>query len=97
VLVAVATALLLLALRARREVAPFLLSLALFGLTFVGLGVSIFPYAVPESITLWQAAAPRSSQLFMLVGAGVLIPIILGYTGFAYWVFRGKVKAEGYH
>lgn len=97
VLVAVVTVLLFLALKARREVAPFLLSLGLFALTFAGLGISVYPYAVPESITLAQAAAPRSSQAFMLVGAAVLIPIILGYTAFAYWVFRGKVGEEGYH
>jgi cytochrome d ubiquinol oxidase subunit II len=96
-LVAAATALLFAALRAGRELSPFLLSLALFGLTFVGLGISVFPYAVPESITLWEAAAPAASQAFMLVGAAILIPMILIYTGYAYWVFRGKVGAEGYH
>ena len=80
-----------------KEVWPFLLSLALFGLTFAGLGVSVFPYAVPDEVTLWQAAAPHSSQLFMLVGALVLIPIILAYTAYAYWVFRGKVADDGYH
>jgi cytochrome bd ubiquinol oxidase subunit II len=53
---------------------------------------------VPQSITIWQAAAPANSQIFMLVGVAILIPLILGYTGWAYWVFRGKVKPEsGYH
>jgi cytochrome d ubiquinol oxidase subunit II len=78
------------------ERAPFLLALALFALCFVGLGLSIFPLIVPPSITIWQAAAPENAQVFMLVGASVLIPVILGYTGWAYWVFRGKV-GEGYH
>lgn len=76
---------------------PFLLGLGLFGLSFAGLGISIFPYAVPGAVTIWQAAAPDSSLIFMLVGAAVLIPIILTYTGYAYWVFRGKVGQEGYH
>ena len=53
---------------------------------------------VPPEITIWDAAAPRSTQLFLLVGAAVLIPIILAYTGYVYWLFRGKVKAgAGYH
>ncbi|MGQ2944407.1 MAG: cytochrome d ubiquinol oxidase subunit II, partial [Blastomonas fulva] len=68
-----------------------------FLLGFVGLGISIYPYIVPRSLTIWDAAAPASSQLFMLVGAVVIIPVILAYTGWAYWVFRGKVAADGYH
>ncbi|GMM62476.1 hypothetical protein NUTIK01_32530 [Novosphingobium sp. IK01] len=52
---------------------------------------------MPQSLTIWQAAAPAQSQVFMLVGAAVIIPTILAYTGWAYWVFRGKVAAEGYH
>ncbi|WP_152046737.1 cytochrome d ubiquinol oxidase subunit II [Aureimonas psammosilenae] len=84
-------------LKGGRDRVPFLLALGLFGLSFVGLGISIYPDAVPGSLTIWQTASPPSSQLFMLVGAAVLIPIILAYTGYAYWVFRGKVGAEGYH
>jgi cytochrome d ubiquinol oxidase subunit II len=95
--VAIVAGLLFLNLRAKRDAAPFLLSLALFALTFAGLGVSLYPYLVPETITIWDAAAPASSQLFMLVGAAILIPIILAYTGYAYWIFRGKVRDEGYH
>jgi len=76
---------------------PFILALGLFLLNFVGLGISIYPHIVPNQITIWEAAAPRSSQVFMLVGASVLIPIILAYTAYAYWVFRGKVGSEGYH
>lgn len=85
------------ALRAKWETAPFLLSLGLFALTFAGLGVSLYPYLIPESITIWDAAAPASSLIFMLVGAAILIPIILAYTAYAYWIFRGKVRDEGYH
>jgi cytochrome d ubiquinol oxidase subunit II len=86
------------ALIARREYQPFLLSLALFFLCFVGLGVSIFPYIVPGRVTIWQAASPEASQSFMLVGISILIPIILLYTAYAYWVFRGKIDPDsGYH
>jgi cytochrome d ubiquinol oxidase subunit II len=77
--------------------APFLWSLALFGLTLAGLGISIWPDVIPGRVTIWEAASPPSSQLFMLVGAAVLIPLILAYTAWSYWVFRGKVGDEGYH
>ncbi|WP_230771647.1 cytochrome d ubiquinol oxidase subunit II [Sphingomonas sp. Leaf4] len=79
-----------------REKLPFLASLALFLLGYIGLGISIFPYVVPRAVTIWAAAAPAQSQLFMLVGTVVIIPVIIGYTAWAYWVFRGKV-GEGYH
>ena len=85
------------ALRRGRELAPFLLTLGLFALTFLGLCISMFPYVVPRALTIHDAAAPESSLVFMLVGAVVLIPVILAYTGWAYWVFRGKVGDEGYH
>jgi cytochrome d ubiquinol oxidase subunit II len=80
-----------------RDWMPFLFSLMLFLLTMIGLGISIWPDVVPGRITIWEAAAPHSSQLFMLVGALVLIPLILSYTAWSYWVFRGKVGDEGYH
>ncbi|MGR3625923.1 MAG: cytochrome d ubiquinol oxidase subunit II [Limimaricola sp.] len=77
---------------------PFLLGLALFALCFLGLGNAIRPLANPHDVTLWEAAAPAKSQLFMFVGAIVLVPIILAYTGYAYWVFRGKLDPnKGYH
>jgi cytochrome d ubiquinol oxidase subunit II len=102
VLVAVLTVLLWRALgRARKwgghDTAPFVLALGLFALTFVGLGISMWPYIIPDSVTIWQAATERRSQVFMLVGIGVMLPIILAYTGYAYWVFRGKVRGGGYH
>ena len=84
-------------LRRNHEFAPFVLTLAVFALSFVGLGISMYPYLVPNSITLEMAAAPASSQAFMLVGAAVLVPLILAYTAWSYWVFRGKVAHEGYH
>ncbi len=96
--VAAVAVLLLRGLASRQDNQPFLLSLALFGLSYAGLGISMYPYIVPQSITIWQAAAPPNSQLFMLVGVAVLIPLILIYTGWAYWVFRGKVHpGSGYH
>ncbi len=78
--------------------APFLLTLGLIFLGFSGLGVSIWPNLIPPDISLWQAAAPPQSQGFMLVGALIIIPIILVYTFWSYYVFRGKVQTgEGYH
>ncbi|SIT09487.1 cytochrome d ubiquinol oxidase subunit II [Paracoccus saliphilus] len=76
---------------------PFLMALILFLLGFVGLGISMFPYAVPQAVTIWDAAAPRASQIFLLAGAVVIVPMILAYTGWAYRVFRGKAGIEGYH
>ncbi len=80
------------------DMQPFLASLGIFVLCFIGIGISFFPYMVPPSLTIWQAAAPDESLLFLLVGALVLLPLIIAYTAYAYWVFRGKVRAgEGYH
>jgi cytochrome d ubiquinol oxidase subunit II len=76
---------------------PFLYALILFLLSMIGLAVSIWPDVIPGRVSIWQAAAPYESQLFMLVGASVLMPLILGYTAWSYWVFRGKVGEEGYH
>ncbi len=78
---------------------PFLCALGWFVLSFVGLGVSLYPHIVPgggfgPGITIWEAAAPPASQAFLLVGAAVLIPLILAYTGFSYWIFRGKIGAS---
>jgi cytochrome d ubiquinol oxidase subunit II len=76
---------------------PFAMALALFLLGFLGLGISIYPYVVPRAVTIWDAAAPPESQSFMLVGALAIVPLILVYTGWAYWVFRGKAGIHGYH
>ena len=79
------------------EIQPFAWALAIFGLCIVGLGISIWPDVIPARVTIWQAAAPPRSQAFMLAGALVMVPVILAYTGWAYWVFRGKAGSEGYH
>lgn len=76
---------------------PFLYALTLFALAMIGLAISMWPDVIPGRLSIWDAAAPYESQLFMLVGAALLIPLILAYTGWSYWVFRGKVGEEGYH
>jgi cytochrome d ubiquinol oxidase subunit II len=86
------------AMREGRDVAPFILALSFFGLGFAGLVLGVWPYLVPPSLTLWEAASPPSSQGFVMVGLVVLLPAILGYTWWSYSVFRGKVAADaGYH
>jgi cytochrome bd ubiquinol oxidase subunit II len=87
------------ALHTRRELAPFLLSIALFMLSYFGLAVSLWPYIVPRTLTVWEAASPPETQIFLLVGVLLLLPVVLGYTIYTYRVFRGKVSAEheAYH
>lgn len=80
--------------RARAETAPFVAALGIFALCYAGLGVSLFPYVVPHVITLQQAAARPQSQAFLLIGTLLLLPVILGYTAWSYWVFRGKVQSS---
>ncbi len=82
----------------RRDVLPFVASIGLFLLGYLGLVISSYPYLVPPSLTVWQTAAAPSSQIFMLIGTLFLLPIILGYVIFIYWIFRGKVReGESYH
>ena len=77
---------------------PFFASLGLFVLCYIGILISFYPHMVPPSLTIWDVAAPDTSLRFLLAGAVVLLPIILAYTGYAYWVFRGKVDPnDGYH
>ncbi len=81
----------------KHDLTPFLCALGIFALCFAGLGISFYPHIVPPGITIWQAAAPRASQVFILVGAVVLTPLILCYSGLSYWVFRGKVQAGAHY
>lgn len=99
ILVAVIALLMFKSLRVHHhEYRPFILALLLFALCFVGLGISIFPDLIPPDVTILDAATPYNSQIFMFVGAVVMLPLILGYTAYAYWVFRGKTDPdEGYH
>jgi cytochrome d ubiquinol oxidase subunit II len=86
------------ALRLRHVYLPFLLTAALFVLSYAGIAVSFFPYIVPPDITIWQAASPPETQSFLLVGLIPILPIILGYTAWNYYVFRGRVReGDGYH
>lgn len=76
----------------------FLASLGLFGISYGGIGFTFYPYIVPPSLLISETAAPDSSLLFMLIGAAILLPLILAYTAYAYWVFRGRIDPEeGYH
>ncbi len=85
-------------IEARRDVLPFVASIALFLLGYLGLVISSYPYLVPPSLTVWDTAAVPASQIFMLIGTLFLLPIVLGYVVFIYWLFRGKVReGESYH
>jgi cytochrome d ubiquinol oxidase subunit II len=86
------------ALGRRAEIAPFVGSLGLFVMAYLGIAISLWPMIVPHRFTLWEAAAAPSAQTFLLLGTLFLLPVILLYTGWSYWVFRGKVRADiGYH
>jgi cytochrome d ubiquinol oxidase subunit II len=77
---------------------PFTVAMLLFLLSYLGIAISLWPMIVPHRFTLWQAASSPSTQAFLLVGTLVLLPVILMYSGWSYWVFRGKVRADiGYH
>ncbi|MPY73559.1 MAG: cytochrome d ubiquinol oxidase subunit II [Alphaproteobacteria bacterium] len=89
---------LLWAVSARRDGVPFVCTLGLFALCYLGLGISLWPWAVPPSLTIWDVAAAPSSQAFMLAGTVVVVPLILMYTAYSYWIFRGKMTGDiGYH
>jgi cytochrome d ubiquinol oxidase subunit II len=98
ILVAVCAVLFFKGLYQEKPLMAFLSVQGLFVLSYMGLLISFFPYIVPSAVTLWQAAAPDKSLKFLLVGAVVLLPMILAYTAYAYWVFRGKVRpTHHYH
>ncbi len=85
-------------LRKQQEAMPFVATLGLFAFTYLGLLFTKWPYVVPPNHTLWDAASAPESQLFLLLGVLFVIPIVLTYTAWTYWVFRGKVRVgEGYH
>ena len=80
------------------EFTPFAFTIAIFVLCFLGLAISNYPYLVPPGLTIWDTAAAPASHVFVLIGVTFLLPMILFYTAFVYWTFRGKVKADaGYH
>ncbi len=87
-----------LALRRGSEFLPFIAAIGLFAMGYAGLAISLWPMIVPPAITLWEAAAAPRSQAFLLVGTLFLLPLIIGYTAWSYWVFRGKVgDGIGHH
>ena len=82
----------------RSEAAPFIGAVLLFVMSYLGIAISLFPLIVPYKFTLWDAASSPATQAFLLVGTLFLLPVILMYTGWSYWVFRGKVRGDlGYH
>jgi cytochrome bd ubiquinol oxidase subunit II len=86
------------ALRRRHELTPFLGAIALFLMSFIGIAISLWPMIVPYRYTLWEAASAESTQAFLLIGTLFLLPVILMYTAWSYWVFRGKASSTaGYH
>jgi cytochrome d ubiquinol oxidase subunit II len=86
------------ALHNQAEAAPFIGAVGLFVLSYLGIAISLWPLIVPYSFTLWDAASSPDTQAFLAIGTLFLLPVILMYTGWSYWVFRGKVRADiGYH
>jgi cytochrome d ubiquinol oxidase subunit II len=82
----------------RREYWPFLLSLGMFAVGYGGLAASFWPHIIPPHLTIWNAASPPETQSFLIVGLVILLPFILFYTAWSYWIFRGKVGRDmGYH
>ena len=81
----------------RNEGLPFVASMGIFLFSYLGLLASKWPYIVPPKFTIYDAASAYNSQLFLLLGFLFVIPIVLTYTSWTYWVFRGKVKEGGYH
>jgi len=77
-----------------KEYGPFLYSLGIFFMNYIGLGISLWPWLVPYEITIWQAAAAPESQSLLLVGTAVMLPVVLSYTAYCYYLFRGKTSHE---
>jgi cytochrome d ubiquinol oxidase subunit II len=80
--------------RREAEYRPFLASIGVFLMGYLGLGISLFPWIIPFRYNIWDAAASGPSLSLMLVGIAPLLPVILGYTGYCYYIFRGKSSHE---
>jgi cytochrome d ubiquinol oxidase subunit II len=86
------------ALSGRSDAGAFIGAVCLFALAYGGIAISLWPMIVPHHYTLWQAASSERTQAFLLIGTLFLLPVIFAYTGWSYWVFRGKVRGDiGYH
>ncbi len=83
---------LLQALNKKNDWLPYWMAIMLFLCPYLGFMISIFPYLIPYKINLWQAASDSSSMTFLLFGAFIMLPILILYTGYAYYIFRGKVN-----
>ena len=83
-------------LSVKNEVKPFIYSIVIFLCAYVGIGISVYPYLIPHQVTIWAAAAPDTTLKFILVGVVMMLPILLGYTAYAYYLFRGKTN-DNYH
>lgn len=83
-------------LSAQHEVKPFFYSIILFFCSYAGIGISVYPYLIPHQVTIWEAAAPDTTLQFILVGVIIMLPILLGYTAYAYYLFHGK-STDHYH
>lgn len=81
-------------LRSDKETRPFVITLILFFLGYLGLGISLYPWIVPFKFTIWQAAASSTSQSILLIGTAIFLPIILCYTAYSYYIFRGKTSSD---
>lgn len=79
------------------ELKPFIFSIIIFICSYGGIAISVYPYLIPHEITFWEAAAPDSTLIFILVGVGIMLPVLFAYTLYAYHVFGGKTQGEGYH
>jgi cytochrome d ubiquinol oxidase subunit II len=91
-------AMLLRSIKTKAEYKPFLYSLVMFFSAYLGLQSGVYPFAVMPDITIFDAAAQSETQVIMLIGALLILPVVLAYTIYSYWVFRGKVSADaGYH
>ena len=80
----------------KNEVRPFVYSILIFLCSYVGIGISVYPYLIPHQVTIWEAAAPNTTLKFILIGVVIMLPILLGYTSYAYYLFRGKSN-KNYH
>ncbi|HZM34970.1 MAG TPA: cytochrome d ubiquinol oxidase subunit II [Burkholderiales bacterium] len=80
----------------RSDWKPFAGAIGIFVLAFIGLAYSLFPYVIIDRLTIWEAAAHPSALTFVLVGTLIVLPFIVGYTVYAYRVFRGKARADDY-
>jgi cytochrome d ubiquinol oxidase subunit II len=80
------------------DATAFLLAMGLFLMSYLGIAISRWPMIVPHYYSLWQAESSPSTQAFLLIGTLFLLPVILMYTAWSYWVFRGKLRGDiGYH